>query len=63
MAMFPETSELEMVIKEVECEMKQPKPLRLTEMKRMRLSCLGRAGSIADKEKKRLVDSRTLSRG
>ena len=61
-AMSLEMGELEMVIKEVECEMRQPKPLRLTEMKRMRLLCSGRGRSIADKEKKRVVDSRTLSR-
>ena len=42
-----------MIVKEVECGLKQPRPVRVTEMKRMMLLCRDRVGSIIEKEKTR----------
>jgi hypothetical protein len=50
----------EMIIKEVECGLKQPKPVRVTEMKRMVLLCRERVGGIMDKERSRVAQSRRL---
>lgn len=44
-----------MIVKEAECGLKQPKPVRVMEMKRMMLLCRERVGSIIDKEKGRIV--------
>jgi hypothetical protein len=44
-----------MIVKEAECCLKQPKPVRVTEMKRMMLLCRERVGSIIEKEKGRVV--------
>ncbi|KAF4627238.1 hypothetical protein G7Y89_g10916 [Cudoniella acicularis] len=41
----------EMVIKEVQCGLAEPKPMRLTEMKRMMLLCREKAGKGCDREK------------
>jgi hypothetical protein len=50
-----------MVIKEAECGLKQPKPLRIVEMKRMVALCRrDRAGGIMGKEKSRVVLTRKL---
>lgn len=43
-----------MVVKEAECGLKQPKPMRLVEMKRMMLLCREKAGFGADREKMRV---------
>lgn len=48
-----------MIVKEAECCLKQPKPVRVTEMKRMMLLCTDRVGSIIDKEKSRTVQQST----
>lgn len=50
----------EMIVKEVECGLKQPKPVRVTEMKRMVLLCRERVGGIMDKERSRVAQSRKL---
>jgi hypothetical protein len=50
----------EMIVKEVECGLKQPKPVRVAEMKRMVLLCRERVGVIMDKERSRTVQSRKL---
>lgn len=50
----------EMIVKEVECGLKQPKPVRVTEMKRMVLLCGDRVGGIMDKERSRVAQSRKL---
>lgn len=52
-ALLTRTSEeLErMVVKEAECGLKEPKPMRLVEMKRMMLLCREKAGFGADREK------------
>jgi hypothetical protein len=42
-----------MIVKEAECGLKQPRPVRVTEMKRMMLLCRERVGSIIEKEKSR----------
>ena len=44
-----------MIVKEVDCGLKQPKPVRVTEMKRMMLLCRDRVGSIIEKEKNRVA--------
>lgn len=44
-----------MIVKGAECCLKQPKPVRVTEMKRMMLLCRERVGSIIEKEKGRAV--------
>jgi hypothetical protein len=44
-----------MIVKEAECGLKQPRPVRVTEMKRMMLLCRERVGSIIEKEKSRVV--------
>jgi len=44
-----------MIVKEVECGLKQPKPVRITEMKRMMLLCRDRVGNIIEKEKSRVA--------
>jgi hypothetical protein len=50
-----------MVIKEAECGLKQPKPLRVVEMKRMMALCRrDRVGGMMDKEKGRVVLTRKL---
>jgi hypothetical protein len=41
----------EMIVKEAECGLKQPKPLRVVEMKRMMALCRDRFGSIRHREK------------
>jgi len=41
----------EMIVKEAECGLKQPKPLRVVEMKRMMALCRDRFGSIGHREK------------
>ena len=48
-----------MIVKEAECGLKQPKPVRVTETKRMMLLCRERVGSIIDKEKSRAVQQST----
>jgi len=48
-----------MIVKEVECGLKQPKPVRVTEMKRMILLCRDRVGSIIEKEKSRVALSQS----
>lgn len=48
-----------MIVKEAECGLKQPKPIRVTEMKRMMLLCRERVGSIIGKEKSRAVQQFT----
>jgi hypothetical protein len=50
----------EMIVKEVECGLKQPKPMRATEMKRMVLLCRDRVAGIMDEERSRIVQSRKL---
>ncbi len=42
-----------LVVKEVECGLKHPKPLRVAEMKRMMLLCRERIGVARDKERGR----------
>lgn len=44
-------SEVEMVVKEVQCGLIQPKPTRAAELKRMRLLCRGKGGNTARREK------------
>ncbi|KAK0108995.1 hypothetical protein ONS96_002832 [Cadophora gregata f. sp. sojae] len=44
----------EMVVKGVECGLKQPKPVRAVEMKRMALLCKDRMGEIMDRDKGRV---------
>ncbi|KAH8687205.1 hypothetical protein BGZ60DRAFT_536104 [Tricladium varicosporioides] len=47
----PEVSELnEMIVKEAQCEVQEPKPMRVSEMKRMMLLCRDKAGRSLDKE-------------
>lgn len=41
----------EMVVKEAECGLKEPKPVRVAEVKRMMLICKERFGDMMDKEK------------
>ncbi|CAG8982849.1 hypothetical protein HYALB_00006659 [Hymenoscyphus albidus] len=55
-ALLTRTSEeLErMVVKEAECGLKEPKPMRLVEMKRMMLLCREKAGFGGDREKLRV---------
>ncbi len=48
-----------MIVKEAECCLKQPKPVRVTETKRMMLLCRERIGSIIDKDKSRVVHQST----
>jgi hypothetical protein len=48
-----------MIVKEVDCGLKQPKPVRVTEMKRMILLCRDRVGSIIEKEKSRVALSQS----
>ena len=50
----------EMIVKEVECGIKQPKPLRLVEMKRMMLLCSGKGGMAMDKDKNNRVASQKI---
>lgn len=40
-----------MVVKEADCGLREPKPLRITEMKRMMLLCRGRAGVLTAENK------------
>ncbi|TVY45607.1 Pheromone P-factor receptor [Lachnellula occidentalis] len=44
-------SEVDMVVKEAQCGLIQPKPTRAAELKRMRLLCRGKGGVTARKEK------------
>jgi hypothetical protein len=46
-----EGSESEMVVKEARCGLKQPKPMRATEMKRMVMLCREKVGTTMGKEK------------
>ncbi|KAG4440679.1 hypothetical protein IFR05_003825 [Cadophora sp. M221] len=48
----------EMVVKGVECGLKQPRPVRAIEMKRMALLCRDRMGEIMDREKGRVSQRR-----
>lgn len=48
----PSASEVrEMVVKEAECGLKEPKPVRVAEVKRMMLICKERFGDMMDKER------------
>ncbi|KAE8445641.1 hypothetical protein EG329_012938 [Mollisiaceae sp. DMI_Dod_QoI] len=48
----PSAAEVEqMVVKEAECGLKEPKPVRVAEVKRMMLICKERFGDMMDKEK------------
>lgn len=49
----------EMIVKEAQCGLREPKPVRITEMKRMMLLCRERVGRI-DRERGRMVHSRKL---
>lgn len=40
-----------MVVKEADCGLREPKPLRITEMKRMMHLCRGRAGVLTAENK------------
>ncbi|KAH6682579.1 hypothetical protein B0J14DRAFT_694059 [Halenospora varia] len=47
----PAMSELnEVIVKEAQCEVQEPKPMRVSEMKRMMLLCRDKAGRSVDKE-------------
>ncbi|PVH80759.1 hypothetical protein DL98DRAFT_654454 [Cadophora sp. DSE1049] len=48
----------EMVVKGVECGLKQPRPVRAVEMKRMALLCKDRMGEFMDREKGRVSQRR-----
>ncbi len=48
-----------MIVKEAECGLEQPKPVRVTEMRRMMLLCRERIGSIMDKETSPAVQQST----
>jgi hypothetical protein len=50
----------EMVVKEAQCGLKEPKPLRIVEMRRLMLICRERAGANAEKKKEKAVYSRKL---
>lgn len=55
----PEQEEVEvLIIKEVECGLKHPKPLRVVEMKRMMMICRERVGAFGDKEKRILYSKK-----
>ena len=48
----------EIVVKGVECGLKQPRPVRAVEMKRMALLCKDRMGEIVEREKGKLSQKR-----
>jgi len=50
-ASYSTESGSDMVVKEARCGLKQPKPMRVTEMKRMVMLCRGKVGTTIGKEK------------
>jgi len=48
----PEVPELPyaLIVKEVECSLQEPKPLRLVEMRRMMILCRDKVGAVVEKD-------------
>ncbi|KAL2071546.1 hypothetical protein VTL71DRAFT_12781 [Oculimacula yallundae] len=57
---YEELESRETVVKSVECGLREPRPVRAVEMKRMALLCKDRVGGIMDRDKGRVSQRRKL---